>query len=605
MARVDSGHETLFSDDSPCELVTTPSACSSSGLGSASSGNNNQQSSEDAEASRLGPPKITPFSGVLGKGKIVIRPIAYKPVAMTPAARFTNNGERYGSTPILTRPGSQLTLYGSSSDLSHHHGSNSNYSLDRKLLSSSTSTSSSPPLAMTSLTSLPLVSSRKLVGYDSLENVRKPLTSGVSHNRHGNSSKSLPFRLLPGGDGGSLLHLAPSPSDSGVAELEAALRDRDSELAYLRQTMEHNEQVIFRVHQEKERLWERELRRMKTVHENRLRAGAQKALKLEQMLMMQTYQLQQDKKRLLEEAERATLEAGELRQEVDLLRGRLEETEWGLCQKTGELSLLKAQLKDSQGEQISKDHELLQLRGHTRDLKAELERQEAEMVMLRQQVEERDKKIGSLQRLTAEMEESNLANKRRQADSEAEVLRLKSEISRLKDQLLEESSANKQKLEASELEVGKLRSDMLQLEKDLKVAQAVVKCSHETCNSKTQEPRKEMHQLNAEFAESREINKQDSRLTNGDICLSKEVDRLREELLQERNEFEQERVTWAQEKEKVLRYQRQLQLNYVQMFRRTRTLEAEVESLTLELELETKTGTKQLAAIDMAHTIEL
>ena len=59
-------------------------------------------------------------------------------------------------------------------------------------------------------------------------------------------------------------------------------------------------------------------------------------------------QLQQDKKRLCEESERATLETRELRQEVELLRGRLEETEWGLCQKTGELSLLKAQLKDSQ-----------------------------------------------------------------------------------------------------------------------------------------------------------------------------------------------------------------------------------------------------------------
>jgi hypothetical protein len=67
MARVDSGHETLFSDDSPCELVTTPSACSSSGLGSASSGNNTQHGPEDAETSRLGPPKIAPFSGVLGK----------------------------------------------------------------------------------------------------------------------------------------------------------------------------------------------------------------------------------------------------------------------------------------------------------------------------------------------------------------------------------------------------------------------------------------------------------------------------------------------------------------------------------------------------------
>lgn len=60
-----------------------------------------------------------------------------------------------------------------------------------------------------------------------------------------------------------------------------------------------------------------------------------------------------------------------------------------------------------------------------------------------------------------------------------------------------------------------------------------------------------------------------------------EVRRLRDELAAER-------ATWAEEKERVLRYQRQLQLNYVQMFRRTRSLEAEVESLTMELELETK-----------------
>ncbi|KDR08635.1 Leucine zipper putative tumor suppressor 2-like protein [Zootermopsis nevadensis] len=533
---------------------------------------------------------------------------------MTPAARFTNSGEHYGSTPILARPGSQLTLYGSSSDLRHYHGSNSNYSLDRKLLSSSTSTSSSPALAMTSLTSLPLASSRKLVGYDSLENVRKPLTSGISHNNgNGNSSKSSSFRVLSGGDGGSLLDLTPSPSDSGVAELEAALRDRDSELAYLRQTMEHNEQVIFRVYQEKERLWERELRRMKTVHENRLRAGAQKALRLEQMLMMQTYQLQQDKNRLREEAERATREVGELRQEVDLLRGRLEETEWGLCQKTGELSLLKAQLKDSQGEQTTKGHELLHLRGQSRELKTELERHEAEATVLRRQMKERDEEIARLQRLIAELEETNLGSKRRQDDSDSEVLRLETEISRLKEQFVEVGSASKLKLAANELEVGKLRADMLQIEKELKVAQAVVKCSHGTCNPKTQQTEKVVARPDTELTESGTANTDESNLMNGDLCLMKEVDRLREELSEERNEFERERVTWAQEKEKVLRYQRQLQLNYVQMFRRTRTLETEVESLTLELELETKTGRsrnnhpgkKQLPAIDMSHTIEL
>lgn len=133
-----------------------------------------------------------------------------------------------------------------------------------------------------------------------------------------------------------------------MSELEAALRDRDSELAYLRQTMEHNEQVIFHVYQEKERVWERELRKMKSLHETRLRASTQRALKLEQMLMMQTYQLQQDKKRLTAETENANMQSEKLRQEIDLLRGRLEETEWGLCQKTGEISLLKSQLKELQ-----------------------------------------------------------------------------------------------------------------------------------------------------------------------------------------------------------------------------------------------------------------
>lgn len=56
----------------------------------------------------------------LFQGKVVIRPIAFKPAVMTPAARFGLAGERYGSTPILTRPGSRLTLYGSEFILHHY-----------------------------------------------------------------------------------------------------------------------------------------------------------------------------------------------------------------------------------------------------------------------------------------------------------------------------------------------------------------------------------------------------------------------------------------------------------------------------------------------------
>lgn len=42
-------------------------------------------------------------------------------------------------------------------------------------------------------------------------------------------------------------HQTPSPSDSGVAELEAMLKEKDSEINTLRETMEQNEQVIFKV----------------------------------------------------------------------------------------------------------------------------------------------------------------------------------------------------------------------------------------------------------------------------------------------------------------------------------------------------------------------
>lgn len=36
---------------------------------------------------------------------------------------------------------------------------------------------------------------------------------------------------------------APSPSDSGIAELESLLREKDSEISFLRETLEQNEQV--------------------------------------------------------------------------------------------------------------------------------------------------------------------------------------------------------------------------------------------------------------------------------------------------------------------------------------------------------------------------
>lgn len=83
----------------------------------------------------------------------------------------------------------------------------------------------------------------------------------------------------------------PSPSDSGIAELEAVLKEKDSEINYLRETIEQNEQVIFKVFEEKQHNWKKELDKIRGQYENRLKMCQQRALKMEQLLMNQSYQV--------------------------------------------------------------------------------------------------------------------------------------------------------------------------------------------------------------------------------------------------------------------------------------------------------------------------
>ena len=46
------------------------------------------------------------------------------------------------------------------------------------------------------------------------------------------------------------MNQTPSPSDSAVGDLETMLKEKDTEINYLRETMEQNEQVIFKVRTE-------------------------------------------------------------------------------------------------------------------------------------------------------------------------------------------------------------------------------------------------------------------------------------------------------------------------------------------------------------------
>lgn len=69
-------------------------------------------------------------------------------------------------------------------------------------------------------------------------------------------------------------------------------------------------------------------------------------------------------------------------------------------------------------------------------------------------------------------------------------------------------------------------------------------------------------------------------------CGASTEERLRAELLLERRQseaqamaFEEERQTWQTEKDKVIRYQKELQASYLEMYRRSEVMERELHQL--------------------------
>lgn len=69
-------------------------------------------------------------------------------------------------------------------------------------------------------------------------------------------------------------------------------------------------------------------------------------------------------------------------------------------------------------------------------------------------------------------------------------------------------------------------------------------------------------------------------------CGASTEERLRAELLLERRQseaqataFEEERQTWQTEKDKVIRYQKELQASYLEMYRRSEAMERELHQL--------------------------
>lgn len=449
-------------------------------MASNSSGVRNYYSIDHAEKNRKddeesGPPKLAPVSGILTRapGKGLIRPIAFKPVIssrhVTPAKSHTHPDRRFSS--LDDGYGSQDYNGIGQSSANTSHGSLPGDSSDP-------SSSFSGDLKFDKSESLP--------------------TSSLSHL----SSSHLENFIQ-----------TPSPSDSGVGELEAMLKEKEHEIMALREVMDKNERAIFQVYEEQKNSWQQELKEAKEEYEKRVALHQKKILKSEQMLSMQVFKLQQSNKSLQEDYNQ-------------------------LCKA-----------KESLAQRCAKLDEQIEIQ------KSQLERSKCEM---------QQKNLECSQMTLRLNENANMLNKKCE-----EVKLLKQKVANTPESL-----------EGT----GKGSSRSPSQSPDCLLAQNLNSSFCLLCDVACQTD-DYLQVLNGSCAENLAdtaalLLEKDKQI----LKLQEDVEHYKRQVGNYRADFESERDQWLEEKGKVIRYQKQLQLNYVQMFRKNKNLEAEVEQLTLELE---------------------
>uniref|UniRef100_A0A3B3U8U3 Leucine zipper tumor suppressor 1 n=1 Tax=Poecilia latipinna TaxID=48699 RepID=A0A3B3U8U3_9TELE len=229
-------------------------------------------------------------------------------------------------------------------------------------------------------------------------------------------------------------------------------------------------------------------------------------------------------------------ENGKLQEDLSKLTREKDLVELRLRSYEKESTQLVPTLEETQWEVCQKSGEISLLKQQLRDCQADVSHKLNEIVSLKASLKENTAKVERLEQQNKDYEDKLQSCTREVEVYQNELQRKKVEADFLRDN------------------VGKLEQDIQQVKQDL------VKCI---------------------FTGS----------------LQREVERLKQELREEKNaqgkmvsSFELERQTWNQEKDRVIKYQKQLQINYLQMHKKNKDLERILKELTAELESRTELG---------------
>ena len=284
---------------------------------------------------------------------------------------------------------------------------------------------------------------------------------------------------------------------------------------------------------------------MQDEYDKRMKLEQRKAYKTEQTLSLQVYKLQQEKKTLNEKMEEFQAQYKKLQQKCD----SFEKENDSLRSQVVNVSL--------QGDRTAEDMEDLQnqveiLNQSLSDKSAEISELQSKLHYSESESQRKDYELGEkLREILAKTDEvkSLRANLRRVSNNNVMDI-----LDYSFNQSGEEFSAPGLHERTSPLTSSRLVSPVLPPRSS--------PLSSKSTSS-----------LNSESDKEKVI-----------LQLQKELEEMKSGLVGKNESFEKEKEQWLDEKNKVIRYQKQLQLNYVQMYNKNKMLEAEVEQLTLELE---------------------
>lgn len=170
----------------------------------------------------------------------------------------------------------------------------------------------------------------------------------------------------------------PSPSDSGVSEMEALLREKERELLILRETMEANEKVIFQVNEEKRVSWENQMQELTAEYHRRLRVQQDRSYRTEQELQDHVTQLEKDNQKLLTEKDQLQIQKdrnAHLNDQLKRLKQKNDELSNKLAETACECELLRQQNNERQSQISSMDEQLTVIKAENMNFHNEMDEQ--------------------------------------------------------------------------------------------------------------------------------------------------------------------------------------------------------------------------------------